>query len=600
MKYITYKKIQRESGAVMMTSVIFFVVISTVVVLGLTGPSVREYRIANDSILSKQSYFLAESGAEDAYYRLRNHYPISPSQTLVLGSSMTTTVMNTLSGGIVDISSIGNVSNRERGVEIKASGQSNPTFNFGALSSSGGLDLAESNAVVDGNAYLNGPITGAYGSIITGSAVSASSPALAVNQSSGDGTPSYDISFGNAGTSKDIAQSFQLTQNSPLNKISLYIKKVGSPSDATVTIYRNSDTNIPDSIPVASATLSSSDVGTDYAWVDVVFSQKQMLSMGVTYWFVITPTLSSSDYYTIGLADGGYANGVAKIGRFDDLWNTAVSIHSSYFFKIYLGGIVGQILGSIGGISVGTSASDYVQANSVGNVNSVGPIYFTNNLGGTKNNDGITDKDCMTQTDPISSTFPVSDADISGWQTDASSGSTSSGDWVVGLGGGSTTGPKKIVGNVTVNGGVLTIDGTLWITGNLTFNSNGKIKLAPMYGTNSGVIIVDGKISFSGGYARGSGADGSFIMLVSKSNSMNSSSPAITAHNHGIDTAIFYAPYGLVSLSGSTSLSQVSAYEISVGAGSTISYTPSLSSITFLSGSSVSVPYTVSSWVESQ
>ena len=107
MKFVAHKKIQKESGAVMMTSVIFFVVISTVVVLGLTGPSVREYRIANDSILSKQSYFLAESGAEDAYYRLRNHYPTSPSQTLVLGSSMTTTVMNTLSGGLVDINSIG-------------------------------------------------------------------------------------------------------------------------------------------------------------------------------------------------------------------------------------------------------------------------------------------------------------------------------------------------------------------------------------------------------------------------------------------------------------------------------------------------------------
>ncbi|MEI6316108.1 MAG: hypothetical protein WCO65_00050 [bacterium] len=600
MKFTQNKNIQNESGAVMMTSVIFFVVIATIVVLGLTGPSVREYRIANDSILSKQSYFLAESGAEDAYYRLKNHYSTSPSQTLVLGSFTAVTAMNSLSGGVVDIVSIGNVNNRQRGVEIKASGQSNPVFNFGALSSSGGLDLSESNAVVDGNAYLSGPITGAYGSIITGSAVSASSPGLSINQSNGSGTPPYDISFGNANASKDIMQSFQLNQNSPLNKIALYIKRVGTPTDATVTIYRNkSVSNTPDFIPITSATLSAGSVDTNYSWVDVEFSQKQLLTVGETYWFVVTQNISASDYYVIGATNGGYASGIGKIGQFQGVMTDPVSSTSNYYFQIYLGGVLGKILGEIGGISIGTTPSDYVQANSVGNVNATGQIYCTNNLGGTKDISGNS-KSCVPQTDPNISSFPISDTDISGWESDASSGASSSGDWVVGSFGASTTGPKKISGNVTVNRGLLTIGGTLWITGDLNFNSNGKINLSSGYGSNSGVVIVDGKINFSGGFANGSGADGSYILLISKSNSMDPASPAINAHNHGPDSAIFYAPYGLVTLSGSTALSQVSAYQMSLSAGSTISYNPNLSSITFLSGSTIAVPYSISSWVESQ
>ena len=94
---MSIKKIQfknSEKGAVMMTSVIFFIVISVVVVLGLTGPAVREYRVAADSILSKQSYFLAESGVEDSYYRVKNHYTVSSVETLVLGSSSATTTLN--------------------------------------------------------------------------------------------------------------------------------------------------------------------------------------------------------------------------------------------------------------------------------------------------------------------------------------------------------------------------------------------------------------------------------------------------------------------------------------------------------------------------
>lgn len=599
-KFPKNRTINKESGAVMMTSVIFFVVISTIVVLGLTAPSAREYRIASDSVISKQSYFLAESGAEDAFYRLKNHYPTTSPETLVLGSSMTTTTLNSLAGGIVDIQSIGNVQNSNRAVDVHASGQSNPTFTFGALSGSGGLNLSQSNAVVDGNAYLDGPITGVYGSSITGSAVSASSPVLGINQQNGTGTPSYDISFGNADASQDIAQSFQINQNSPLNKISLYLKKVGSPADATLTVYRNNPSNGPDDIPIASATISASSVGADYSWVDAVFSQQQMLSTGETYWFVVTQNISSTDYYTIGATDGGYSYGVGKIGQVGEDWTDPVSATSEYFFEIYLGGVVGLIQGVSGNMSIGTTPSDSVQAHSVGNVNAAGSIYCTNDLGGTEESDGVTDNPCIAQTDPSYVGFPVSDSDISGWENDASAGAGTSGDWDISLAGASTTGPEKISGNVNVHGGVLTINGTLWITGNLNITSNGKIKLAPGYGSNSGVVIVDGQISFSGGWARGSGADGSYILFVSKSNSVDPASPAISAYNHGADTAIFYAPDGLASLSGSTDLSAVSAYEISLSSGSTISYNPNMSAITFLSAGATSVPYTISSWTESQ
>ena len=72
MKRITKRKINNQSGAAMLISVVFFLFLSLGIISGLVAPSVREFRNANVNLNSKKAYFLAESGSEDAMYRILN------------------------------------------------------------------------------------------------------------------------------------------------------------------------------------------------------------------------------------------------------------------------------------------------------------------------------------------------------------------------------------------------------------------------------------------------------------------------------------------------------------------------------------------------
>ena len=75
------RKINNQTGAAMLTSIVFFLFISLAIIFGLVTPSVRGFKISNDSIRSKQSLIFSESGIEDAYFRLKNAKPIDSSTT---------------------------------------------------------------------------------------------------------------------------------------------------------------------------------------------------------------------------------------------------------------------------------------------------------------------------------------------------------------------------------------------------------------------------------------------------------------------------------------------------------------------------------------
>ncbi|KKR74815.1 MAG: hypothetical protein UU17_C0006G0023 [Candidatus Nomurabacteria bacterium GW2011_GWA1_40_8] len=55
------------------------------------APAVREFRNASVYLNSKKSYFLAESGSEDALYRILNNMAIGASETITLDSNDATT-----------------------------------------------------------------------------------------------------------------------------------------------------------------------------------------------------------------------------------------------------------------------------------------------------------------------------------------------------------------------------------------------------------------------------------------------------------------------------------------------------------------------------
>ncbi len=588
------KIIKKNKGAAMITLVFFFMFISLTILIGVVTPVVREFRIASENFNSKKAYFVAESGIEDMVYRVKNNMnigTIGTDRTLFMDNSFLSipTEFTDLNGGRKQITTLGDVNSNQRKVNLILNTAAGVSFNYGVLVGQGGVEL-DGSGTINGNIYANGPITGDSSSVITGTAISANSPSILSDQSNGSGSPVYDVIFGNNNSTQDVAQSFNLINSSPLNKVQLYIKKIGSPSNATVKIMNDSNGNIGSNI-LASGTLSSASVANSYGWIDVSFTSNPLLDISKKYWLVVDASTSSSKYYIIGATSGDtYPYGLSKIGQIGGSWNNTTPAGLDYYFNIYLGGINGSITGSSGSqwnqLHVGT-ISGSAQAHTINYTNATGNIYCKSGIGNNKS-------PCLDQPDPTYIAFPVSDANITEWKTDAVSGGTYVGNYIVGSSG-ATLGPKKIIGDLTVsNGGTLTITGTLWVTGNIILNGGSLTKLAANYESNDGVIVSDGTITVSGGgHANGSGSTGSYLMLLSLSD-------LTTAMNisGGAGAVIAYAPNGTITISGGASLKEATGYQMIIEGGSNITYESGLTNNNFSSGPSGS--WNISSWKESE
>lgn len=584
-----------NKGAAMIIVVFFFMLISLTILFGIVTPVVREFQIARDTYNSKQSYFIAESGVEDMMYRVKNSMDVGTigvDRVLFLENSFVPipTEYTDVGGGRKQITTTGNVNSNERTVNLTLTTATGVSFNYGVLVGQGGIDLGGSGTI-NGNVYANGPITGDSSAVITGTAISANSPSMVSDQSNGTGTPTSNISFGNANGTQDIAQSFKVTTSSPLNKVQLYIKKSGAPSNATVKIMNDSSGSVGSTI-IASGTLSASTVTTSYGWVEVSFTTNPPLDTTKTYWLVIDASTSSSKYYIIGANNNGYANGLGKIGQLGGTWNNTTPSGLDYYFSLFLGGVNGLIAGSSGSqwnpLHIGT-VSGTAQAHTVNYTEVTGNIYCKT---GTGNNNNT--KSCIDQPDPTYIAYPVSEANITEWKNDAVSGGTYNGNYTVGYAG-ATIGPKKIVGDLTVSGGgTLTVTGTLWVTGNIILNGGSLTKLASSYGSNDGVILSDGTITVTGGgHANGSGTTGSYLMLLS----LSESASAMTISG-GAGAVIAYAPYGTITISGGASLKEATGYQMIIDGNSSITYESGLTNNNFSSGPGGS--WGIDSWKESE
>jgi len=596
-------KNNNQSGAAMLVVVVFFLFISLAVISGIMVPSMREFNIASESIKSKKSYFLAESGVEDAMYRILTNKTISNSETITLDSNSTTTTITT-SGNSKEISSLGDVSNLERKVDLVLKTGAGIAFNYGLQSGNGGV-IMDGGSTIRGNIYSNGDID-AISATITGSAIAADSASLNADQiNSSPTTPSSPITFRTTTALQDLAQSFQLSSTSPINKVQFYIKKVGAPSDATVKIVPD-NSGSPGTTAIDSVTLSAGNITTDFGWVEVIFPNTPSLMPNTTYWiFIDNSSQSTSKYYVIGANDdSSYSLGTAKTGSSSGVWS-ATDLDS--YFKIYTGGLTSTIgkANYVGGLQVGTGGVGDAWATTVKGTSVSGHLYCTN---GTYNN-----KPCDTSHGtPSPQPFPFSESNIQAWKNDATLGGIitggtscpggySSGNCIVDWRN-ATFGPGKITGNLTVNGGgTLTLAGTVWVVGNVLVTGGGKIKLPAGYALNSGTIVSDGVMSIQGGGSLGSGITGSYLFLVSTSkcpNDAGCSGVSAISVTGGAGAIAVDAQYGNVALSGGASLNAAVGNSISLTGGAEVTYDQGLASPSFSSGPSGS--WVVDTWKETE
>lgn len=571
-----------ERGAAMMVSVIFFVVASVFVVLGLTGPAAREFKTANDTVSSKQSYFLGESGVEDAFYRVKNSMTIGTSETIVLGSNSTTTTITDLGSGQKEIKGTGDVGTFDRATDIKITTGTGVSFNYGMQIGNGGLTMSNSAQII-GNVYVNGDISGSNSAAITGTAVAANKVSQTIEQSNGSGSPSNSITFANGSTTQDAAQSFTPSSTNSITQIAVYIKKVGTPSDLDIYITGDASGK-PDTTSIAGGTMLASTVTTSYGWNTVVLSTTASLTSGTTYWLVLDGTANSSNYYIWGASTSAYSGGLGKTGTYGGTsWNNTSPSGLDAYFRTYMG----YTNATISGMTIGASGTGDAWAHTVSSSTIAGSLYCQSGSGNNKS--------CNTsRADPTPLGFPISEAQISQWQDDAVAGGTYSGNYSLSGSSTATLGPEKIVGNLTLsNNAILYVSGTLWVTGNVSLSNDARIQLATSYGSQSGVIVIDGTISTSNNADfSGSGTTGSYLMLLTTS----SASPAVNIANHA-GTVILYAPYGTIQFSNSASVKEAVGKGITMSNSATLTYDSGLANMSFSSGPSGS--YSVDSWKES-
>ena len=181
--------------------------------------------------------------------------------------------------------------------------------------------------------------------------------------------------------------------------------------------------------------------------------------------------------------------------------------------------------------------------------------------------------------------MPFSDEQISNWEDEAVDGGIEFGDHTVLINTTESLGAKKIEGNLIIeNNATLIITGTLWVTGDITTDNRATIRLDDDYGSTSGILISYGKILVENDVVlEGSGTPGSYIMLLSTSNSTDLDAPAIFIKNNA-QGAIFYTSDGMIRLRNNINIREATGWKLYLDNNAEITYESGLADLLFSNG----------------
>lgn len=228
--------LRRDSGQAVLMVVTFLTFISLAVLYGIISPTVKNVSLSRGAMSSAKSYYLAESGSEDAYYRLKSGKQISSTETLSLDGGTATTVITDVSGSEKEIVSTGDLLSGFRKLKTGVTVSTGASFNYGVQVGQGGFVMENSSSVL-GNIYSNGTVSGSGSNIVKGDVVSAG--------------PSGSVS-GIHATSSVYAHTIL---NSTIDKDAYY--QVISGSTVSGTSYPGSTDQPPLSLPISDETISA-------------------------------------------------------------------------------------------------------------------------------------------------------------------------------------------------------------------------------------------------------------------------------------------------------------------------------------------------------
>lgn len=604
-----------QKGFSTILSVVIILSISLVLISGFSVLTLNSQKVIYNKIQSLKSYYVSESGVEDAVYRIAKNKQYSANYNLSVGSD--SAVVSISGTNTKTITSQSNLNNIFRNIQaILNITTVNSQFYYGAQVGEGGVVMKNNSRIegaggAAGNLYSNGSVIGNAGATITGNVTVATGIALDVESA----VCNSDQIIGQTNPQIDFAQSFKPLQSKSLNKVSLYMKKVGSPADRTIRIAADS-AGSPSTSALASAILNASLVTTSYGWVDIVFSSPANLTAGATYWLILDVNQDSTKYW-IWCKDinSGYVDGV---GKYKQDWSSGgawTSITGDLTFKTYLGTGVSSIDNVI---VYGTA-----RVNTIINSKICGDAYYQSILTIDTLSKNFLDSPstptCPTpltpgtgfpdQPDPPVALMPISDANIAQWKADAQVGGIIIGDY--NLTTSASLGPKQITGNLNMisNNKTLTVAGTIYVQGNVDVSNGSAIRCDPSYGATSCMVVVDGWMHFSNnGAFSGSGQAGSYVMLLTTLSGClagadgGSPLPFCTHHNSAIDLhnnatgAIFYAVNSAAYLHNGVNVTEIIAYKLNLDNNAVVTYEQGLQNATFSSGPGAS--FKINNWQE--
>lgn len=179
--------------------------------------------------------------------------------------------------------------------------------------------------------------------------------------------------------------------------------------------------------------------------------------------------------------------------------------------------------------------------------------------------------------------LPVVDYQV--WKDEAGTAVCDADDGVIS--GTQNLGPCRQTGNLTIqSGAVVTVTGTIYVTGNLTITSNNtRFKLSDTYGSYEAVVLSDGIITVAGGgVVEANNANPKGYILLATTCPDTTCNPDSMIISGGTQTGIFYVLLGRANLSGSVHLTGLVAKTAIMTGGATLDYDTGLANSSFTSG----------------
>lgn len=204
--------------------------------------------------------------------------------------------------------------------------------------------------------------------------------------------------------------------------------------------------------------------------------------------------------------------------------------------------------------------------------------------------------------------MPILDTKIDEWKAAAEAGGIINAPCPYVINSNTIIGPVKINCNLTIQGSpTVTLQGMVWVVGNVTIENTAIVRLDPSMGSMSLAIIADNpinrttssKISLENSVQFvDSGTFGSYVLMISQNNSAETGGTevAINAQNSVSGKLLVYAGHGEIQLNNSVNLKEVTAYRIRLRNTAIVIYETGLSSLLFQSGPGGA--YTISKWKE--